>query len=280
MTNSNSHCTLVGDYNIDLLKIKEKTHYHDYLLNMLSFGFYPQITLPTRFTDTSASLIDHVFSNISASEHECSAGILLSQISDHLPYFYCCKHGAPTVQNTKHVYNRDINEKTIASLKKYLLSCNIFDQLQNNTQYTPNDLYNKFENIISSVMDECLPMRKVKYNKYKHKKSKWITHGIINSIKYKDRLYKLLKKTNPNIPSYSTRKNNLKVYNNILKKLILEAKQKYYGHQFEIHKSNTKKTWKTINEILNNKEKTTIPDYITTGHETIKDKNIIGTQFQ
>ena len=33
-------------------------------------------------------------------------------------------------------------------------------------------------------------MKSVKFNKYTHSKSKWITKGILKSIKYKDNLYK------------------------------------------------------------------------------------------
>ncbi len=35
-----------------------------------------------------------------------------------------------------------------------------------------------------------MPSKLVKYRKYKHKKSKWITQGIIKSIHYRDNLYK------------------------------------------------------------------------------------------
>ncbi len=46
----------------------------------------------------------------------------------------------------------------------------------------------------------------VKYNKYKHKKSKWITSGIIKPIQYRDNLYKKLKTTNPNSIQFAIHK--------------------------------------------------------------------------
>ena len=97
-----------------------------------------------------------------------------------------------------------------------------------------------------------MPLRKVKYNKHKHKKTKWISFGIIKSIKYRDNLYKLLKSTPQNSVEYPIRKQNLNVYNKLLKKLIHTAKENYYGREFEKYKSSTKKTWNTINEIINN----------------------------
>ncbi len=65
-----------------------------------------------------------------------------------------------------------------------------------------------------------MPSKFVKYDKYKHKKSKWITSGIIKSIKYRDNLYKELKATNPNSIQFGIHKANLDTYNNILKKSI------------------------------------------------------------
>ncbi len=71
-------------------------------------------------------------------------------------------------------------------------------------------------------------LHQMKYNKYKHKKSKWITSGIIKYIQYRDNLYKKLKTTNPNSIQFAIHKINLDTYNNILKKSILLAKRHYY----------------------------------------------------
>ena len=39
---------ICGDFNINVLKISTKSHYNTFLETMLSSGFYPKITLPTR----------------------------------------------------------------------------------------------------------------------------------------------------------------------------------------------------------------------------------------
>ncbi len=36
-----------------------------------------------------------------------------------------------------------------------------------------------------------MPSKLVKFSKYKHKKSKWVTFEIIKSIEYRDNLYKI-----------------------------------------------------------------------------------------
>ncbi len=53
-----------------------------------------------------------------------------------------------------------------------------------------------------------------------HKKSKWITFGIITYISYRDAMYEKLKMTDPESEQYMGQKHYLDVYNNILRKSI------------------------------------------------------------
>ena len=48
--------------------------------------FLPLITLPTRIAGSSATLLDHIVTNIADDTYD--SGILLSDISDHFPVFY------------------------------------------------------------------------------------------------------------------------------------------------------------------------------------------------
>ena len=114
----------------------------------------------------------------------------------------------------------------------------------------PNENYDKFHDHLTKLKDKHLPYKFIKFNKYKHKGSNWITRGVLNSIKYRDGIYKNLRKTNKSTTRYQELKQQLRVYNTILKKTIREAKFSYYNRQFEINKSNMKKTWSTINEII------------------------------
>ena len=61
-------------------------------------------------------------------------------------------------------------------------------------------------------------MKTVRFDKHKHKMAKWVTTGIIKSIKFRDKLYKQLKRIPVNSQEYNTMKMNLKTYNQILKK--------------------------------------------------------------
>ena len=54
---------ILGDFNVDLLKSGTHGPTSDYLGEFTSGGFYPLISLPTRLTETTATLIDNIWTN-------------------------------------------------------------------------------------------------------------------------------------------------------------------------------------------------------------------------
>ena len=60
-----------------------------YLNNFFENNFIPCITLPTRITHHSATLIDHIFIKTPKKllQNKCSSGNLIVDIADHLPNF-------------------------------------------------------------------------------------------------------------------------------------------------------------------------------------------------
>ena len=51
---------MCGDYNVDLLKLNSTPFNENYFDNILSAGYIPKITLPTRLSENS-TLIDNIF---------------------------------------------------------------------------------------------------------------------------------------------------------------------------------------------------------------------------
>ena len=180
------------------------------------------------------------------------AGILLSRISDHCPVFISFNgtHESRKNKSTKYIKKRVNNREAYESLLADLSGSNIMSELNPDPFSNPNENYDKFHDHLTKLKDKHLPYKFIKFNKYKHKGSNWITREVLNSIKYRDGIYKNLRKTNKSTTRYQELKQQLRVYNTILKKTIGEAKFSYYNRQFEINKSNMKKTWSTINEII------------------------------
>ena len=61
---------ICGDININLLKINENNNYNTFYESVTSSGFMPQITLPTRLSDTCDTLIDNIFTNNFEKNHK------------------------------------------------------------------------------------------------------------------------------------------------------------------------------------------------------------------
>ena len=78
-------CYIMGDFNVDLLKIEESWNSNDVLNCMFSSSFYPLISKPTRITSRSETLIDNTFVNSLVDNF--TNGLLSTDLSDHLPIF-------------------------------------------------------------------------------------------------------------------------------------------------------------------------------------------------
>ena len=93
----NKNIVLSGDFNIDLLKLNERDKYAEFFDMLISLGFLPKITYPTRFAKKSASLIDQIFvRNQGLHNRNSISGILHSPISDHYAAFTSLSFKQPT----------------------------------------------------------------------------------------------------------------------------------------------------------------------------------------
>ena len=165
-------------------------------------------------------------------------------------------------------------------VKNDLISSEIHNKLEQSQISDINSNYDIILDEITKSQIKFITRKLVKYNKYKHKKSTWITQGLLKSIKYRDKLYKQTLLTNPDLPEYHMLKINLKTYNGIRKRGFRMAKHIYYKTCFNRFNSHAKTTWKTINEILY-KSKTNIPlpKYLKEGESMIIAELDIANKF-
>lgn len=250
LTRENSALHFCGDFNINLLEIEHREKYQEYFDLFLSNGLVPTITLPTRFSKKKATLIDQIFSKSSNCISTSTSGIFITKLSDHLPCFTIVNINKPKKINPKLVKLRintpEANVNFIQDIKSSVENTNFSNDLLQD----PNISYNKLEDIIRKSKDKNLPTKLVKFNKYRHKISPWITGGILKSIKLRDKMYKKLKKTNPSSINYPALEVNFKEYCRLLQKSIRLAKSMYYTNQFEKYKSDIRKTWNQINQVI------------------------------
>ena len=271
---------IVGDFNINLLDVNEKYSYYEYLDLFLNNGFSPKITLPTRFSKHSCTLIDQIFCKISENTLNSVAGIICSQISDHLPCFICLDVKKARTKSPKYVKVSTCDENSLQNFCNHINEINFHEILNNDIASDPNSNYNILEKEILAAKDKHLPIKTVRFNKYRHKISEWITPEIIKSIKFRDKLYRKLKEVNPYTTKYAELETNLKTFAKIVNKSIREAKKKYYANQFLTYKNDSKKIWQKIREILNKTRKTSnFPTSFKLDGKLITDKQTIADQF-
>ena len=196
----NKICYLMGDFNLNLIN-HDNCNVKRLLDCTFSQYFFPVITKPTRIAKNTAgeiksqTLLDVIFTNDINSNF--TAGILLADLSDHLPVFYI-EHGSNN--NVSHVNEEDtlngkrfyekriINEETTKSLIGALKRTDwSFLKDVNDT----NSKYDKFMDILCRMIDKYIPTKRVplKQTSLKIGKKPWITKGIGISCRNKNKLY-------------------------------------------------------------------------------------------
>ena len=250
LENSNKNIYLAGDYNLNLLKINENVICSDFFDVLTAHSYFPKITFPTRLTDRNGTLIDNFFCNFDQLTKQTIAGILLNKISDHQPYFLLSPVGKIKSQTSKFINIYTSTEELALNITDELIKSDLWNNLNHNLNTNPNLTYNIIHDTLIAVKIKHLSCRVVKFNKYKHKKSKWITTGILRSIRFRDRIYKRIKLTAPQSIEHAMLTINLKTYNRILKICMRTAKQQYYAAMFTKCKSDIRRTWLTINKVL------------------------------
>ncbi len=95
----------------------------EFINTMYSMGLYTKITRPNRITLHCATLIDNIFTN--DIENNTVGGLLISDISDHLPVFTVYDNNYKRNQlDVKQDYRRVRTEKYMNAFKSDLLAQN------------------------------------------------------------------------------------------------------------------------------------------------------------
>ena len=100
-------------------------------------------------------------------------------------------------ERNKYIQIHKSDNKACGEFYQAVKDADILGKLTKDINSDPNDNYNILESSLASLKDKYMPIKISRFNKYKHKRTAWITTAIIKSIKYKDNLYKALKLTPP-----------------------------------------------------------------------------------
>ena len=233
------HCVIMGDMNIDLLRFETHTKTDHYLENLFCNGFLPVIVKPTRITHSSATLIDHIYTNnITNKSH---SGIIITDLADHFGTF----HSVEIKPANAKKYTSKVRYFSAKNLSKFTNCLNVIDFTSVLETACPNQAYNTFMKLYTDVFNHSFPLREYT-NKSKHvKREPWYSTGLLVSSKKKAKLFskKMSKPTKLNISAY-------KEYNTIYNKLKRKMKILYYKTVLDENRSDIKKTWSILKRAL------------------------------
>ncbi len=94
--------------NINLLNFETHAKTNDYLDGIFSHGFLPVISRPTRISASSATLLDHMYTNDIISSYQ--SGIIITDVADHFATFVYSRVNASII-NTQQL-KEDLSRTT------------------------------------------------------------------------------------------------------------------------------------------------------------------------
>ena len=266
---------LMGDFNINLLNEGNNNSVNDFIDTLTNHLILPTISLPTRVTVNTQTLIDNIF--ISPFDHEIYSGNLTVGISDHLPQFLILKT-AHHITNNSETFYRDWNSfnQDAFILDFFENDWNIILNLKEND---PDTSFKNFYDKISTLINLHAPLKKLSRKQKLNKVKPWITKGIKKSINHRNKLLNLFIKSK--IPqSKEQYYNEYKNYRNNIVNLIRISKSNHYKHFFNTNINNSKNIWKGINELINLQDKNNVSNItLNINNKTETDPSITSNIF-
>ena len=268
---------MCGDINIDLAE-SQKSQTKEYKNLLLSFGCVHLINKYTRiFTDingsTSKTIIDHMITNLNPTQTK--SGVLHYEIADHLPIFSIFslfpKRQRQETQN-KRVYNSKGKAKFTEAL-----TLSVHHMLNNpNYQDNPDNCLKHLITEIQTIEERAFPVKTLSRKKAKALRKSWMTPGILQSMKHRDKLFRdQLGKSDVNlILTYRRKRNHIN-------RLIEKAKDLELLYSFENIIDNPKKVCTKINTKLLNRKQAggALPSELLINKSKIDDKKTIANEL-
>jgi hypothetical protein len=177
---------------------------------------------------------------------EYLTGIIPTDISDHFPIFHIIyNNNTPATSTAEYNIQRIINDNTIARCISILRTTDWSKVLNSNE---PETAYNTFQERLTIVVNDTMPLKRRKINKKKLLKP-WITKGLLTSIAHKNTMYKQLK-----ITGEKTLEAQYKTFKNKLTNLLRSSEKTYYKTILDQNKNNLSKLWQTLNTVISRKK--------------------------
>ena len=237
---------MLGDFNINLLNSDCISSHANFLDHLGSCQVLPYITLPTRITSQSNTLIDNIF--LSANNFSSLSGNLIVGISDHLPQFLFLDIKGKSISIKNNNLKRDWAKFDEEKFHNDFNNTN-WDQIlqceKNDSEASFNAFFDKF----TSLYDKHVPLVKLTKKQAKLRSKPWITKGLLTSMKIRDSVLCDMNDTgDPKLKQFLF--SRYKFYRNRIVTLLRLSKKLHYRNYFVANSNNVRKVWTGIREII------------------------------
>ena len=242
---SNQSVFICGDFNINLLKYDDHSATREFIDLMSNFSLKPTVTKPTRITRDTQTLIDNIFTNELIKPIQ--SGILISDISDHLPVFVLVEqtesHASNTSRKSRMLMKRRLNEEAMANFKNSLQNTD-WSAITDNDVNDVDHAYNLFLHKFLSIYNSTCPMESIAIRQKKASKP-WMTSGLKRACRKKNQLYKkyLCYRNDASEQTYKRYKNNLI-------SILRGTEKNYYHSLLQTQVGDMKNMWRSVNSII------------------------------
>ena len=200
-SNKYTNIFLCGDFNYNLLDLNDLQCAS--FINLIRIqSLIPLISKPTRITENSATLIDNICVK---SPINCTAGIIISDLSDHMPIFVLMEKMTNTVDTNceKTIKYRVHNEVAIDSLCNSLENHDFSDII-----YSADVNYSmeRFEEVLLRLYRDFCPLKTKSISNRTYSKP-WLSHTLLSYVKKKNNLYLLYRSGRVSGNSFSRYRN-------------------------------------------------------------------------
>ena len=178
---------------------------------------------------------------------ESQSGIIETSITDHFPIISVFKYYKNKINKMVKVKFRDISKNNIDKFRVVLRGSD-WDNIMGDS-HDSNIYVNNFLEYFYSTFNKCFPI-KTKLVGTKRLLTPWLTNSLIKSIRLKHYRYKLMKNGQYDKCNYT-------IYCKLLTKLIKISKNRYFASVFSDLKTDIKKTWRLLNNVIGLKSKRT-----------------------
>ena len=152
---SGNEFVCMGDFNYNLLNASGDSL--EFLNLMFTNDLYAVVTLPTRVTEKSATLIDNIFVS-SERINSTYADVILTPVSDYFPVLTKFQQNAPPRKRKDRAFIRELKSENTQRFGEEISVVSwgtVFEQTD------PSIAFEKFNNIVADIYNSTCPMNTI-----------------------------------------------------------------------------------------------------------------------